>query len=1188
MIPFLRGAPARLGAVILAVWPALAQEPPPPAPDAPPAADAASAVSRVQVLLHAARASVQRRDWPQALARFEEALALKPDDLDTRKEFAGVLFQSGDAERALSEYDRILQEAPLRADVRDAAVDALLALRDIESAIARLRAYPPELQGPEQRLRLARACMAADRPDDALPLFVELARAAPDRRAVRREYLGAMAAAADSDRFARAVSEYLAVWPDDADVLLYRVDALLMQDRAPEALRQVEQLIRDPATARDPVWMRWADLRLACGSDPAVVRARLESVAEGRRAPELRARLAVLYAYSGLFQPACAALHQAVREGVGSESASVTRAELLGLGGLHRTAYVAFDRQVRLHRASPRALKGMAEAARALRRSDDARAALRRALIQFPGDMDATYRYIALLEERGEFAAALDLVTPLLKRRPDNLTARLLRARLLAAAGRAEEAQADFDALAAVLADRGPQALVAEGFITRANLNLVSSRVWRAVCERRAADAAARAELAAALFREADFDASARVGEEAVQLAPDAPLHHLGLVEALTARGLAATRGARDRVAEELPKLVASERLDAAGLARLAEFLVRTERWGDVLVVTERRLRTEPRDTHAVALHAGALMRLDRPDEALREIAAHLAEPPDNPVTPFRLWTRLGAMARSKDDAAYRHSQEGLRALLAVNPGNSDVLQAVGWLAVIHKDYPAGRAALDEALRQTPADAEALLWRARLESWDGQYADAVAFYDRYSRANPADRRVLLERARVHGWALDYEKSLREYTRGIREDGASDPPGADASVWARSLYLEREAKRALWNDRLRAAAARYDDLLTLEPEDPELLFDRGQVESRLSMSRRAADLYERTLLVAPGHTQARDALDFEERRMAASLTAAWSYRREKGSGDLFGLAPDALNDLLLSPKTDQYLLALSGGDFDRVFRIEEHLLTLTLWSPEIADGVWLGVQGEQGWYGFDVFPNVTAQRARIMARKRFESSLQLDAWYQAARYSEVEHRSGTWGAQARRTFFDTLDAAAGYAREDVVENFLTLADDVQRDVFRLDLGARVTRRIRADAWGAWVRVNDGNDGRRGGATGSFEILQYPRILKILYSAEYWDYDQNNRTYFSPNGYVQHGPALHWRHYLNREHYVGAKELYYGIRLPLAVNTEGDVYLGAAVEFLWDLTRHWQIGADASLTSGDPYDGLFARAWIQYRF
>lgn len=1129
-----------------------------PAADAPkPPAPAVSLVTRKRIRTSAARAAVRRRDWSRALSHFEDALKADETDRALRAEFAGVLFQAGFGNRALAEYDRLLAEQPTP-EIRDAAVQTAMALRDFDSVVTRLCEYPEaERESSAYRLRLARAYGWTHNYGKAVPLYAVLVKETPDERIVRKEYLSALLAANQWDALDREAAAYLSRWPEDMDVRLYRIDMLIRSDKLGQAKQALTALEKESAEFHEGIYMRMADLQLACGAEVAEIREGIEQAVRGQIAPTLRVRLAVLYGHDGQFHRALAVLAQAEKENARRDLVIATRAELYGFAGMYRTSLREFEVLVRMNALGSRGLKGIARAAAPIYRNDDTRSALRHAVIQFPGDMDATYQYLDLLTRLGDYKAALKVADAVVAQQPQNITARLLRGRLRIADGRENDAWDDYNVLIDRFVKTGALESMRQGYITKQNLKLVPAQVWYEVVARVPKDTPAAALLARALYREAEFRESSSAWEAPLAADPDEPLYQLGFVETLVARGVRTVEGSRLRVENLLPSLIKATDLPREEQARLAELLVKTERWEDLVTVTGHMLKRRPDDTLATALRAGALMALEREPEALQTINQFLAQEPDNQLSAYALWTRLGSMAITRKDPAYLHATGALGAMLDKNPDNSDLQMALGRQHTIIKEYDPARMRLDQALAARPTDGEALLWRARLESWDEQYDTSLEYYARYEEANPTDRRLCLERARVLSWALEFQKAFDEYSRGIAAADATDPPREEDSDWAKSLYLEREAKRYKWNKREWHAVDTYDQLLLLQPEDPESNFDRGQMDTRLGFSRRAADYYERTILLAPGHSQARAALDYERHRLNGSLREKYSFRKEKG--------------------------------FSNAFQIEEHLLTTTWWSPEIGDMWWLGGEYEYGWYLFKNFRNPTADRFQIMGRKRFYNGLQFDGWYQYGRYSTPTNDTNNFGVESRYKAFDFLETLLSFEREDILENYNTIALDFQRYNYKVGLAADVTRRLRLDTWGAWVHVDDdGNDGRRARAEASYELLQYPRLLKLSYSIEYWDYDLNNRVYFAPSQFIQHGPMLHWRHYLNREHYTGANELYYGVKVPLLFDNHGDTYVGVGAEFLWDITNQWQIGADANYTDSHPYRGSFITAWLRYRF
>jgi predicted Zn-dependent protease len=1118
-------------------------------------------VTPTEVLVSAARTAVQRRDWESAIARFEEALRLDPTDDALRAEFAGVLVQAGNVTRALEEYDRILLRNPDNRAVQDAAVDVCMSVRDFDSALARLQQYRSGREGDRDfMLRLARAYAWTQHPDQAVEAYAGLAKQWPDDRAILEEYLSALLAARRYEEFVNLSGPFLEKYPENRTIRLFRVDALLLQDRVAEALALLEEMTKDPQTAAPDLLLRTADMRLACGAKPAEVRVWLRDAMAGRSAPQVHAKLSALWAYDGAFHQAFADLEAARAEGAPFDTLKAAEADLFLIARMPRTA-------LREYRALPpasseglQALKGTAEALVAVHKLDEAKSALRRAVIQYPGDMDGTFRYVRVLEMRGETAEALRVLYPVIESRPRNPVARLLRGRILAAAENAEQADADLAVVAEFLAANGVQGTVHSGLMGRAYLELVPSQVWLKAIALSPDDLSLKTGMAQALLNEGFPRESAEAWESILAADPKNDAARLGLAEAIARQGIAADLERRQRLDASVTELLATLRLERADLHRLAELLAHLERWEGLERVAGRLLEQQPDDGHATALRYGALGNLGRSDEAEALLRAFLDMRKENVPSEAALWGRVGYLGADREAPSYLLAMKNMTALAEKHPDNADILQKCGELAATHKDFAKGREYLDSVLAADANDGEALLWRARLESWDERYAESLERYARYQEVNPSDWRAGLERARVLGWAVRYDDALDQYDSVLADMEATR--GADPAVarLIEEVRLERDAKRANWGRRERTAIGYYDRLLELRPEDPELIFDRGQMDTRLGFSRRAEDIYDRALLVLePGsrtHNQAQGALEYERARRRGMVIQSYDFRRENG--------------------------------FSSLFEITEHLITTAVWSPEY-EGMWrVGVESQEAFYDFDGFPDPIGWRGRLMARKLFDSGLLLDAWLRESWYSNPDHTTVNLGMRARYKAFDRFDTLLAFERLDVIENYPTLAADLQKDQIRAGIGMDLARRWRIEAEGAFVHFEDSNDGVRASGSVAYEIMQYPRILKLSYGADWWDFNRQGRIYFSPKEYLQHGPMLHWRHYLNREHYTGAEELYYGIKLPLRVDNDGEFYWGAGLEFLWDINRRWTVSADFNGVASDPYEGYFSSMWVRYRF
>lgn len=116
----------------------------------------------------------QGRD-DEAIASFEKAIAIEPDNLDAHGKLANALARQGRFEAALPHYDRILKQLPAHGETRIQRATALINLGRGQEALADYRrAIAADPKNPELRLRYA----------DALEFLGDRQAAATERAAL--------------------------------------------------------------------------------------------------------------------------------------------------------------------------------------------------------------------------------------------------------------------------------------------------------------------------------------------------------------------------------------------------------------------------------------------------------------------------------------------------------------------------------------------------------------------------------------------------------------------------------------------------------------------------------------------------------------------------------------------------------------------------------------------------------------------------------------------------------------------------------------------------------------------------------------------------------------------------------------------------------------------------------------------
>lgn len=206
--------------------------------DLPPADPLMGEVAR---LLHNASAvetrgvqAMDARQWPEAVARLQEAVALAPDDAPTRLNLGTSLYMSGRLDEALEQYRAAVRLAPDLARAHFGIGAVLEAGRRDDEAIAAYDAAVRHDPGYlEARFNLANALRRRGRVEESLPHYAEILRASPGvsqasfgyamglvrlgrYREARDRLEEAAAAFPDQAGFAHALARLLAAAPDDA------------------------------------------------------------------------------------------------------------------------------------------------------------------------------------------------------------------------------------------------------------------------------------------------------------------------------------------------------------------------------------------------------------------------------------------------------------------------------------------------------------------------------------------------------------------------------------------------------------------------------------------------------------------------------------------------------------------------------------------------------------------------------------------------------------------------------------------------------------------------------------------------------------------------------------------------------------------------------------------------------------
>lgn len=459
--------------------------------------------------------------------------------------------------------------------------------------------------------------------------------------------------------------------------------------------------------------------------DWAVAAAEYAQAARASRDASVAERATRLAFASGQLEACVAAARRWLELAPGAESA--TRLLGMALLRLHRPQESAQHFAWVLDRAYPDKDEGFrALGASFASESDESAAAETMALLaaRHADVPEAQYAASVLWERAGHGANALAAADRALALKPDWREAVLARARALALSDRLDPALAALEPLG----DDSPTRLNRVWLLLQAHRNDEARQLLEGLAGDRAVGAAARETLAALDIDDGRNDAARERLEQLLQDGGDADAVAWYLAV------IADKAGDKPRALKLLRTIVAGSRQQASLVrrARLYDELgrgIEAEAMLDdylaekpaetvgIVVARALQLQEQGRGEAALAMLARAarvypdsevipnarstvLERLDRVDEAVRELERLLARRPDDP-------TALNALGYVLVDrtSKVRQGRRLIERALAAKPDNGPVVDSMGWALVRDGDPAAGLPYLERAWRQT-RDAE--------------------------------------------------------------------------------------------------------------------------------------------------------------------------------------------------------------------------------------------------------------------------------------------------------------------------------------------------------------------------------------------------------------------------------------------------------------------------------------------------
>lgn len=578
-------------------------------------------------------------------------------------------------------------------------------------------------------------------------------------------------------------------------------------------------------------------------------------------------------------------------------------------------------------------------------------------------------------------------------------------------------------------------------------------------------------------------------------------------------------------VAAQLYKRLSDLEPDLPGwpVAR-AKALLWAGRWREAEELLERMIHDHPdrKDRDLRTALADAKLGARRYAVAARILEELHREDPGDQVLERR-WIEALALAGETDRA-----RERLSRLRAANPADPTLTVQAGDLAMAKRRYEEAVFLYENATAKGDGSRATRIKLARALISGDRFFDGARLYDRLEFEDPLDWQVRREKARMLGWKSSAAASLHEYDRLT----AAFPDNLP-------LKIEREAKSALYRRDYDKAMSEYEELLRLEPGNPQALTDLADLYAQQDMWEEAVRAYKQAQEGDPANPALQENID----QLRAQRDSLHSRLHASFSDQA---SPERKIDV-----RHGFAAAEFGGWATDSFRIA-------------------GRVGEEEW-GFD---NASARsfRADVLmdyARNpRWSGSLDLGF----RQYNMGVKAQALFDGRLRYRPQGDLEVEAFAQRDEFSKNATVFFENLYSVRGGFSGVYRATERIEIDGLGAAGSLTDGNGLWTAEAKLRYKFSEEAGRLSGQYRLHHEGFSNEVPTYFSPRSFTQHGLGLLWR--LDWAE-PGKPKPYLELGYEIAFDSDANMTHGFQVGHRYRLSKAVDFGLDAKAQLSEVY-------------
>jgi len=445
-------------------------------------------------------------------------------------------------------------------------------------------------------------------------------------------------------------------------------------------------------------------------------------------------------------------------------------------------------------------------------------------------------------------------------------------------------------------------------------------------------------------------------------------------------------------------------------------------------------------------------------------------------------------------------------------PADSYVLETKAYFALGRQDFAAALQACDELIKHSPKNKinqTALLIKAEIASWQQDYATSLVNYDKLITLDNAHRidyfrlKAYREKGRVLGWMAKYGNATAAYDEGLV-----------AYPESKALKAEATAKKNYYRSAYRPAVKAYREWLAIEPNEPEALFDLGQLFMQSAHWKEARDTFNLMLTNMPEHQQA--ALAQKKTGILSAMPTLQSgaeYFDVNSKWKSMNVTYTGIYSSISWPYDDQFSGFLRYDN--KSFRFESRAGNVT--QNNLTTG-----------FEYRNIPDILVRGAY---------SYHVNSGNSAG--------SHTGFVETQSEPLNNIHLGFAFRREEVIDNAETFRKQLRRNRLQYRLNYDGYRNWNAGLDYDFAHYSDGNRGHTTGGDVTSHLLFGQKRLNLTYRFQNYGFSNSTPSYWSPSSFNTHSLGMEFRSYFNDELFQGVNEIYYSASYKIIAEPENNI-------------------------------------------